>query len=85
MSIATITAARIYQGQLQNKTGEENKLFFEKFPYTGLSKVYLFIQNKGSRICKPTKYNKQKQTNANEMGSHKYMFVLLDSTTKVSK
>lgn len=39
LSVPTITAARIYQGQLHNKTGEEDELFFEKFPYTGLSKV----------------------------------------------
>lgn len=39
MSIATLTSARIYMGQLQNKTGENEMLSFEKFPYTGLSKV----------------------------------------------
>lgn len=39
MSIATLTAARIYMGQLENKTGESEMLSFEKFPYTGLSKV----------------------------------------------
>lgn len=42
MSLATVSAARIYMGQLQNKTGEENKLFFENFPYTGLSKVHIY-------------------------------------------
>lgn len=40
MSVATVTAARIYQGQRHNKTGEEDKLFFETFPHTGLSKVW---------------------------------------------
>uniref|UniRef100_A0A1B6ITI3 alkaline phosphatase n=2 Tax=Homalodisca liturata TaxID=320908 RepID=A0A1B6ITI3_9HEMI len=39
MSIPTITAARIYLGQLNNEAGENSKLSFEKFPYTGLSKV----------------------------------------------
>lgn len=39
MSIATVTAARIYKGQLENMTGEEQRLSWEKFPYTGLSKV----------------------------------------------
>lgn len=43
MSVPTVTAARIYLGQLQNTTGEENKLFFEKFPYTGLSQVTNFV------------------------------------------
>lgn len=39
MGVSTHTAARIYQGQLNKKSGEENSLYFEKFPYTGLSKV----------------------------------------------
>ena len=40
MSISTITSARILQGQLAGKPGEENKLVFEQLPYTGLSKTY---------------------------------------------
>ena len=40
MSITTVTTARIYQGQLNGKTGEENQLSWDKFPYTGLSKTY---------------------------------------------
>ena len=39
MGLATVAAARILQGQLQNATGEENYLYFEKFPYTGFLKV----------------------------------------------
>ena len=39
MGIATLTAARIYKGQLGGKNGEEGALSFEKFPYVGLSKV----------------------------------------------
>lgn len=39
MSIPTITAARIYMGQLQDQLGEEAMLSFEQFPVTGLSKV----------------------------------------------
>lgn len=39
MSIPTITAARIYSGQLRNRSGEESILSFEYFPYTGISKV----------------------------------------------
>lgn len=41
MSIATVTAARIRQGQLNNKTGEEHVLSWEKFPHVALSKVSL--------------------------------------------
>ncbi len=40
MSLATVTAARIREGQLRGETGEENLLAFEQFPYTGLAKTY---------------------------------------------
>nr|XP_022338383.1 alkaline phosphatase, tissue-nonspecific isozyme-like [Crassostrea virginica] len=40
MGISTVTAARIYKGQRQNRTGEESKLVFEEFPETGLIKTY---------------------------------------------
>jgi alkaline phosphatase len=40
MSISTITAARILQGQQHGGYGEENQLSFEKFPQTALSKTY---------------------------------------------
>lgn len=39
MDLTTITAARIYSGQLKGKSGEEAKLSFDRFPYTGLAKV----------------------------------------------
>lgn len=42
MSIATVTAARIYKGQkVEGVTGEEDSLTFETFPYAALSKVKL--------------------------------------------
>lgn len=44
MGISTVTASRILEGQLAGKTGEENRLFFEKFPYLGLSKTYSWDQ-----------------------------------------
>ena len=40
MGISTVTAARILQGQLRGKTGEENLLAFETLPYLALSKTY---------------------------------------------
>jgi alkaline phosphatase len=40
MGISTLTAARIYQGQQQGNSGEENRLSFETFPYSGLVKTY---------------------------------------------
>ncbi|WP_308910089.1 alkaline phosphatase [Pseudokordiimonas caeni] len=40
MGISTITAGRILEGQMRGEPGEENKLSFEKFPYTALVKTY---------------------------------------------
>lgn len=44
MGISTLTAARILEGQLNGKTGEENRLSFEKFPNVALSKTYSWDQ-----------------------------------------
>ena len=40
MSLTTVTAARILEGQQQGLLGEENSLSFEKFPFSGLAKTY---------------------------------------------
>ena len=40
MGITTITAARIYDGQLKGQNGEENVLSWETFPWTALAKTY---------------------------------------------
>ncbi len=40
MSLTTVSASRIYEGQLKGKSGEENLLSFETMPYTGFSKTY---------------------------------------------
>ncbi|XP_071995662.1 alkaline phosphatase, germ cell type-like isoform X2 [Engystomops pustulosus] len=40
MGVTTISAARVFQGQLKNQPGEENILEMETFPYVALSKVY---------------------------------------------
>ncbi len=37
MGISTVTAARILEGQQQQRDGESNRLAFEKFPYFALS------------------------------------------------
>lgn len=39
MSLTTITASRIFRGQLEGKRGEETQLSFQDFPYVGLAKV----------------------------------------------
>jgi len=40
MGVSTVTAARIYAGQLRGEPGEENYLSFERFPHVALSKTY---------------------------------------------
>lgn len=40
MSLTTVTAARILEGQRRGEPGEENLLAFEKLPYTALSKTW---------------------------------------------
>ncbi len=40
MSLATIAAARILEGQQRGEAGEENSLIFETFPHLALAKTY---------------------------------------------
>lgn len=40
MGISTVTATRIFKGQLENKGGEDELLYFDEFPYVSLSKTY---------------------------------------------
>jgi len=44
MGISTLTAARILEGQLNGKSGEENRLSFESFPNLALAKTYSWDQ-----------------------------------------
>ncbi|XP_044003952.1 membrane-bound alkaline phosphatase-like [Aphidius gifuensis] len=56
MSIPTLTAARIYQGQLEGKSGEEGQLFWEQFPYSGLSKTWCLDKQVADSACTSTAY-----------------------------
>ncbi|MBV9241217.1 MAG: alkaline phosphatase [Acidobacteria bacterium] len=40
MGVSTLTAARILEGQMRGESGEENRLSFENFPFSALSKTY---------------------------------------------
>jgi alkaline phosphatase len=40
MSLTTVAAARIYEGQQQGQSGEEHRLAWENFPDTALSRTY---------------------------------------------
>uniref|UniRef100_A0A1B6K132 alkaline phosphatase n=1 Tax=Homalodisca liturata TaxID=320908 RepID=A0A1B6K132_9HEMI len=56
MSISTLTASRIYLGQLFNQSGESTKLSFERFPYTGLSKTYCVDKQVADSASTSTSY-----------------------------
>lgn len=53
MGLATISAARILKGQLENTTGEEGYLYFEKYPNTGLLKVHVKSQSLTRLLLRP--------------------------------
>ncbi len=40
MGVSTLTAARIFEGQQRGESGEENRLSFESFAFSALSKTY---------------------------------------------
>ena len=40
LSVPTVTATRILEGQLRGEIGEKNWLSYEKFPHTALCKTY---------------------------------------------
>lgn len=45
MGVSTVTAARIFEGQAKGMPGgEQNRLFFETFPYLALSQTYSWDQ-----------------------------------------
>ena len=45
MSLTTVTASRILEGQQRGLLGEENNLSFDNFPFSGLSISQLFEVN----------------------------------------
>lgn len=56
MSIPTLMAARTYLGQLDGKLGEEGSLYWETFPYTGLSKTWCLDKQVPDSACTSTAY-----------------------------
>ncbi|XP_015121382.1 membrane-bound alkaline phosphatase [Diachasma alloeum] len=56
MSIPTLMAARTYQGQLTGKSGEEGELYWETFPFTGLSKTWCLDKQVADSACTSTAY-----------------------------
>ncbi|KAK6965079.1 alkaline phosphatase [Biomphalaria glabrata] len=68
MGIPTVTAARILAGQMAGNSGEENKLSFDKFPYTGLSRTYNVDRQTTDSAASGTAYLTGVKTNQGLLG-----------------
>ncbi|KAI8437087.1 hypothetical protein MSG28_010443 [Choristoneura fumiferana] len=68
MSVTTLAATRVYLGQKYGHTGEEIKLSFETFPYTGLSKTYCIDHNVADSACSGTAYLSGVKANSGTVG-----------------
>ena len=69
MSITTVTAARILEGQQMNQSGEEHVLSWEKFPWTALAKTYNVNQQVSDSAGTATAYLCGVKTNSGKTGS----------------
>ncbi len=68
MGIATITAARIYDGQSRGESGEENNLSFDTFPNVALVKTYNTNQQVPDSAGTATAMNTGTKTRAGVIG-----------------
>ncbi|XP_063825793.1 alkaline phosphatase-like [Ostrinia nubilalis] len=68
MSITTLAATRVYLGQKYGHLGEELKLSFEVFPYTGLAKTYCVDHNVADSACSGTAYLTGVKANSGTVG-----------------
>ncbi|XP_013194313.1 membrane-bound alkaline phosphatase [Amyelois transitella] len=68
MSITTLAATRVYLGQKYGHLGEELRLSFEAFPYTGLSKPYCVDNNVADSACSGTAYFTGVKANSGTVG-----------------
>ncbi len=72
MGISTVTAARIFDGQLRGSAGEENRLTFESFPYVALSKTYNTNQQTADSAGTMTAMMSGIKTRAGVIGVNQY-------------
>ncbi|KAI8439708.1 hypothetical protein MSG28_013402 [Choristoneura fumiferana] len=56
LSVPTLAPARTLRGQRQGRSGEEERLFFERFPVTGLAKTYCLDAQVPDSACTATAY-----------------------------
>ncbi|XP_045448087.1 membrane-bound alkaline phosphatase-like [Melitaea cinxia] len=68
MSIATLAATRVYLGRKYGHLGEEVKLSFETFPFTGLAKTYCVDSNVADSACSGTAYLSGVKANSGTVG-----------------
>lgn len=72
MGLSTVTAARIFAGQLQGSAGEENLLSFETFPAVALSKTYNTNQQTADSAGTATAMLSGIKTRAGVIGINQY-------------
>ncbi|XP_068755038.1 alkaline phosphatase-like [Montipora capricornis] len=68
MSVTTVTATRILEGQMRNQSGEENVLSWEQFPWTALSKTFNVDQQVPDSAGTATAYLEGVKTDAGVIG-----------------
>ncbi|CAM4597196.1 unnamed protein product [Lepidochelys olivacea] len=68
MGISTISAARIYKGQLAGEPGEDSQLAMETFPYVALAKTYNVDRQVPDSAGTGTAYLCGVKTNAKTLG-----------------
>jgi alkaline phosphatase len=72
MGISTVTAARIFAGQLAGTSGEEGLLSFERLPYAALSKTYNTNQQTSDSAGTMTAMMSGIKTRAGVIGVNQY-------------
>lgn len=70
MGVATVTAARIYAGQLLGGSGEEHQLPFERFPHVALIKTYNTDLQVGESAATMTAMMTGEKTRAGHVNVH---------------
>lgn len=68
MGVSSVTAGRIFDGQLRGESGEENILSFDAFPYVALSKTYNTNQQVSDSAGTATAYHAGVKAKAGVIG-----------------
>ncbi|KAM9831448.1 alkaline phosphatase-like [Neosynchiropus ocellatus] len=68
MGVSTVSAARILQGQMEGRSGEETMLTMDTFPYVALSKTYSVDKQVADSASTATAYHCGVKANAKTVG-----------------